>query len=173
MTKLFSPVVSKSPRRFQMEDRSGGKVNRTDSNMTLQDALRMTDFTDDEVNAIVELKPGEEMLFGSDQDLSIKRTDGIRPKPTFLYGSELKYLIECVSRDHRDLESVVAVKQKLKQMLIEEEPFSRTPLYPHVWVDNATGMFVWEDETNVFSDGRYPTAHLAEHARLEYCNACL
>lgn len=62
-------------RRFTMQDRSGGKVNRTDENLSLQDALHMTDYSDEEVDKIADLQVGQELLFGREQDISIKRTE--------------------------------------------------------------------------------------------------
>lgn len=61
-------------RRYLMQDRSGGKINRADPHLSLQKVLEMTDYSEDEVDQIACLEVGQELLIGAQQDLYIKRT---------------------------------------------------------------------------------------------------
>lgn len=60
-------------RRYEMQDRSGGRINRTDSDLSILSVFNMTDFTEEEANAVLELAVGEELLLGSEQDISVRR----------------------------------------------------------------------------------------------------
>lgn len=166
---IRGPILPSGFRTFKMQDRSGGRINKTDENLSLTDALAMTDFSNEEANRLVELQPGQEMFLGSDRDISVQRTDGWHPKPTMLTAQELKYLIECVNRDPRGLESTCSLLVKLNKMFIEAEPFTRDPHRHHVWKDNATDKYVWEDETNNFSTDQYDTVEDAYAVFCDYC----
>jgi len=60
-------------KRYTMEDRSGGTVNRRDCGLSLQQVFEMTDYSESEVDLIADLQAGQEMLVGHDQDIYIKR----------------------------------------------------------------------------------------------------
>lgn len=60
-------------KRYTMQDRSGGIVNRTDANIHLQRVLEMTDYTPEEVDAIADLQAGQELCVGEAKDISILR----------------------------------------------------------------------------------------------------
>jgi hypothetical protein len=58
-----------------MKDLSGGVGNtRTDENLNLRQAMEMTDYSDEEIDKIPDLKVGEVLLLTRDEDISIMRT---------------------------------------------------------------------------------------------------
>lgn len=64
-------------RRYTMQDMSAEIVNRTDKDLSLQQVLEMTDYSELEVDNIACMSPGDQILIGSSQDISIARTDSL------------------------------------------------------------------------------------------------
>lgn len=60
-------------KRYTMEDRSGGVVNRQDTNLSLQQVFEMTDYSEAEVDQIADLQVGQWLLIGSDQDVFVSK----------------------------------------------------------------------------------------------------
>jgi hypothetical protein len=60
-------------KRYTMQDRSGGVVNRIDPGLNLQQVYEMTDYSAEEVDEIADLKPGEFLLIGGAQDIYVRR----------------------------------------------------------------------------------------------------
>ena len=60
-------------RRYTMQDRSGGRINRTDRNLSLVQVYEMTDYTEEEFDAVASLLPGQEMFIGSGRDIYVLR----------------------------------------------------------------------------------------------------
>jgi len=62
-------------KKYMMQDRSGGIVNRIDEGLSLQAVYHMTDYTDQEFNDISSLEVSQDMLIGYSKDIYIKRTE--------------------------------------------------------------------------------------------------
>ncbi len=63
-------------RRFTMQDRSepSAAESTTRNDLTLQQVFNMTDYSDEEFDAIADLQPGQSLLIGSDKDIYVGRT---------------------------------------------------------------------------------------------------
>lgn len=61
-------------RKYTTQDRSGGKINRTDEMLSVEQMFSITDYTESEINMILDLKPGEDILIGSAKDIYVHRT---------------------------------------------------------------------------------------------------
>lgn len=61
-------------RRYTMQDRSGGTVNRTDTDLSLQQTYEMTDYSEQEMDELADLQVGSAMFLGSVKDIYILRT---------------------------------------------------------------------------------------------------
>lgn len=63
------------PRKYTMQDLSGGTVNRTDANLSFQEMYHMTDYSDDEIEQILDLEVGQTVTIGSSRDITVARTE--------------------------------------------------------------------------------------------------